>query len=111
MSPDYDIIVVGARVAGSILATLLGRQGHRVLLLGRARFPSDTLSTHFFRAPTFQALERIGVLAEVQRTAPQLINSFNDVDGHVFSEPVEGPNGFNYYLYVRRITLDAILSD
>src|SRR6266496_2542495 len=48
---DYDVIIVGARVAGSVLAALLGGQGHRVLLLEKAHFPSDTLSTHFFRAP------------------------------------------------------------
>ena len=107
---DYDVIVIGARVAGSVLATLLGQRGHRVLLLERARFPSDTLSTHFFRAPAFQTFERVGVFEDVQRTASALVSSFNDVDGHVFSEPVEGLNGFNYYLCVRRITLDAILA-
>jgi flavin-dependent dehydrogenase len=111
MSMDYDVIIVGARVAGSVLATLLGQHGHRVLLLERARFPSDTLSTHFFRAPAFQAFERMGVFDSVQRTAPHLINSFNDVDGHVFTEPAEGANGFNYCLCVRRITLDAILAE
>ncbi len=110
MNVDYDAIVIGARVAGSVLATLLGQQGHRVLLLERARFPSDTLSTHFFRAPAFRAFERIGVFDEVRRTAPTLVNDFNDVDSHVFSEPVEGDDGLNYYLCVRRITLDEILA-
>ena len=43
----YDAIVVGARVAGSPTAMLLARQGHRVLLVDRAGFPSDTLSTHY----------------------------------------------------------------
>jgi flavin-dependent dehydrogenase len=33
---DDDVITVGARVAGSVLATLLGRKGHRVLLLEKA---------------------------------------------------------------------------
>ena len=44
---DYDVIIVGARVAGSALAVLLGQHGNRVLLLDKAHFPSDTLSTHF----------------------------------------------------------------
>ncbi len=42
---EYDVIVIGARVAGSTLATLLGQAGYRVLLADRARFPSPTLST------------------------------------------------------------------
>ncbi len=46
MPPSYDAIVVGARCAGSPTAMLLARQGHRVLLVDRASFPSDTMSTH-----------------------------------------------------------------
>ena len=47
MSEKYDVICVGARIAGAIAASLLGDYGHRILALDRARFPSDTLSTHF----------------------------------------------------------------
>jgi flavin-dependent dehydrogenase len=43
----YDAIVVGARCAGAPTAMLLARHGHRVLLVDRASFPSDTVSTHF----------------------------------------------------------------
>jgi geranylgeranyl reductase family protein len=38
---DYDAIVVGAGPAGSTLARDLARQGVRVLVLDRARFPRD----------------------------------------------------------------------
>jgi 2-polyprenyl-6-methoxyphenol hydroxylase-like FAD-dependent oxidoreductase len=107
---DYDVIVVGARVAGCILAGLLARQGHRVLLLDRAHFPSDTLSTHFFRAPALQSFERLGILAEVLASGPPLRQSFNDIDGRVFSEPVNGPDGLSFYLCIRRITLDWLLT-
>ena len=37
----YDAIVIGARCAGSPTATLLARQGYRVLLLEKATFPSE----------------------------------------------------------------------
>lgn len=109
MQPDFDVIVVGARIGGSITATLLGQKGHRVLVLERAHFPSDTLSTHFFRYPTFNALQRLGVLEKVYAIAPKLVENFNDIDGHVFTEPVESPEGPSHYLCVRRITLDDIL--
>ena len=47
----YDAIVVGARCAGSPTAMLLARKGYRVLVVDRATFPSDTVSTHFVHAP------------------------------------------------------------
>lgn len=106
---DYDVIVVGARVAGSILAILLAERGHSVLLLDRAKFPSDTLSTHFFRAPAFRSFQAAGVLDQVLAVAPHLTVNYNAIDGVVFPEPVDRPDDFPFYLCVRRITLDAIL--
>lgn len=41
MSADYDVIIVGARVAGASLAARLGARGCKVLLLDRSRFPSE----------------------------------------------------------------------
>jgi len=108
-SLDYDVIVVGARVAGSILATLLGEGGHRVLLLDRSSFPSDTLSTHFFRAPALSAFKQVGVYDEVQAVAPHLTVNYNVVDGIVFPEPVDRPADYPFYMCVRRITLDDML--
>lgn len=107
--PDYDVIIVGARVAGSITATLLGEKGYRVLALDRAHFPSDTLSSHFFRAPSFRSFEQAGVLDEVLAVAPKLTVSHNVIDGHAFAEPVDEPEDFPFYMSIRRITLDDIL--
>jgi flavin-dependent dehydrogenase len=107
---DYDVIIVGARIAGSVLATLLGQQGHRVLLLDKAHFPSDTLSTHFFRAPALRVFERLGVLEAVKSAAPPLRVLWNYIDGHVISEPVEAAEEhLRFFLCERRITLDWIL--
>src|SRR3954447_15642734 len=64
----YDVIVVGARCAGSPTAMLLARQGYRVLLTDRATFPSDTISTHFIRPPGLAALARWGLLDRVAAT-------------------------------------------
>src|SRR5688572_16324921 len=86
---DYDVIIVGARVAGSVLATRLGQLGNRVLLLEKGNFPSDTLSTSFFRAPALRIFEKIGVLNEVKSAAPPLEIMWNYIDGHVLSEPVD----------------------
>jgi 2-polyprenyl-6-methoxyphenol hydroxylase-like FAD-dependent oxidoreductase len=107
---DYDVIIVGARVAGSALAALLGQHRHRVLLLEKAHFPSDTLSTHFFRAPALRVFERLGVLDEVKSAAPPLTVLWNYIDGHVLSDPIEASEAhLRYFLCERRITLDWIL--
>ena len=106
---DYDVIIVGARIAGSVLASHLGDRGHRVLLLDRDTFPSDTLSTHFFRAPAIRVFDALGVLGEVEAEAPRLTVDYNVIDGTVFPEAVDEPEDYPYYLCVRRITLDHIL--
>lgn len=111
MRTDYDAIVVGGRVAGSITATLLGEYGYRVLVLDRAHFPSDTLSTHFFRSSALKVFQRMGVFDQVQSVAPHMVEMFNDINGHMWSEPVVDKDGLNYFLCVRRITLDAILAE
>ena len=61
----YDAIVVGGRVAGASTAMLLARAGASVLLLERAAYGSDTLSTHgLMRAGVLQ-LSRWGLLDQV----------------------------------------------
>src|SRR5512143_2320214 len=62
MNHAHDVIVVGARCAGAPTAMLLARQGHDVLLVDRATFPSDTLSTLVIHASGVSALRRWGVL-------------------------------------------------
>jgi 2-polyprenyl-6-methoxyphenol hydroxylase-like FAD-dependent oxidoreductase len=108
--PDqFDVIVVGARCAGSPLATLLARAGMRVCLVDRAGFPSDTPSTHGIQPTGVKVLERLGVLDAVLEVTPPIERGtvvFDDarveVDG--VSERLGAP-----MLSTRRITLDAIL--
>jgi 2-polyprenyl-6-methoxyphenol hydroxylase-like FAD-dependent oxidoreductase len=61
MTTGYDAIVVGARCGGSPTAMLLARKGYRVLMVDRATFPSDTVSTHFIHAPGMAILNRWGL--------------------------------------------------
>ena len=65
MSKQYDAIIVGARCAGAPTAMLLARLGYSVLVVDRATFPSDTLSTHVIHAPGVAALQRWGLLDRV----------------------------------------------
>src|SRR4051812_47621453 len=61
----YDAIVVGARCAGSSTAMLLARKGYRVLIVDRAAFPSDTISTHIIWPPGVSCLKRWNLLDQV----------------------------------------------
>lgn len=61
----FDVIIIGARVAGSPTAMLLARKGYKVLLVDRASFPSDTLSTHQVQLQGSAALKRWGLLDKV----------------------------------------------
>jgi 2-polyprenyl-6-methoxyphenol hydroxylase-like FAD-dependent oxidoreductase len=65
---SFDAIVIGARCAGSPTAMLLARAGHRVLLVDKATFPSDTMSTHLVHPPGVAALERWGLLEPLEST-------------------------------------------
>ena len=69
MAAPYDVIVVGARCAGSPTAMLLAQKGYRVLVVDRATFPSDTVSTHFIHPPGVASLERWGLLDAVRAAA------------------------------------------
>lgn len=71
----YDAIVVGARCAGSPVAMLLARKGHKVLVVDRATFPSDTMSTHFIQAPGMVRLARWGLVDKLFETGcPPITN-------------------------------------
>jgi flavin-dependent dehydrogenase len=73
---EYDAIVVGARCAGSPTAMLLARKGYRVLVVDRASFPSDTISTHLIHPPGVAALDEWGLLERVLATGCPAIDTY-----------------------------------
>jgi flavin-dependent dehydrogenase len=62
MQWDYDVIVVGAGVAGSAAAIALGREGARVLLLDRATFPRHKTCGEGIMPEGVAILDSMGVL-------------------------------------------------
>src|SRR5262245_13659178 len=76
MTRPFDVIVVGARCAGSPTAMLLARKGYRVLLVDRATFPSDTVSTHLLHPLGAEALSRWGLLERLVATGCPTIHPF-----------------------------------
>lgn len=85
---SYEAIVVGGRCAGAPLAMLLAREGHRVLLVDKATFPSDTLSTHFVWPRGFSYLNKWGLLERVRSRTPSFEQMDVTIDGIDFSGSV-----------------------
>jgi flavin-dependent dehydrogenase len=108
----YDVIVVGARCAGSPLAMLLARRGHRVLLLDRSTFPSDTPSTHYIHQAGLSRLRDWGLLDQVIATGvpPMTYLNFSYTDIYIrgFADPIDG---LEAVYSPRRTILDKILID
>src|SRR6187200_2221971 len=108
----YDAIVVGARCAGSPTAMLLARKGYRVLLLDRAGFPSDTLSTHYIHQPGVARLKRWGLLdAIIASNCPPARRQAFDVGPFVLTGTPPPADGVAEAYAPRRKVLDQILVD
>jgi flavin-dependent dehydrogenase len=108
----YDAIVVGARVAGAPTAMLLARKGYRVLLVDRATFPSDIMSTHYIHQPGVAALGRWGVLdAVVASNCPPIRTITVDVGFFSGTVPVPPLGEVDATYCPRRTVLDKILVD
>jgi flavin-dependent dehydrogenase len=109
---DFDVIVVGARCAGSPTAMLLARHGHRVLVVDRATFPSDTLSTLVIHCTGVAALRRWELLDRVVATSCPPIDRYRFDFGPVVIEGTPRPcDGISTAYAPRRTVLDAILLD
>jgi flavin-dependent dehydrogenase len=106
----FDAIVIGARCGGSATAMLLARQGHSVLVVDRAEFPSDTFSTHFVTAPGTALLERWGAIPRLkERGVPFFDYILLNVAGNVMNTAdVFGPLNV---CSPRRTDLDTVLRD
>jgi flavin-dependent dehydrogenase len=109
----YDAIIVGARCAGSPLAMLLARAGHRVLVVDRATFPSDTMSTHFVQVPGMLRLAQWGLEDKVWATNCPAVTSarFDLGGGEVMDFDIPLHPSMRGLAAPRRHLLDKILVD
>lgn len=106
----HDAIVVGARVAGSPLAMLLARKGHRVLVVDRATFPSDTMSTHYVQSDGVKRLQEWGLYDAVMASNCPPIP---EIAFHVGGVRMPAPRDPSMpdAICPRRIVLDSVLVD
>ena len=112
MTNAYDAIVIGARCGGSPTAMLLARAGYRVLLVDKASFPSDTMSTHFLHPPAVAALGRWGILERLEASGCPAVTTYDFDFGPVSIAGSPRPvDGEARAFAPRRTVLDALLVD
>lgn len=72
----WDAAVIGAGPAGALVAYELARQGARVLLIDRARFPREKVCGGCLNGAALAALQQVGLGDLPQRlAAPRLFNT------------------------------------
>jgi flavin-dependent dehydrogenase len=107
----HDVVIVGGRVAGSSTAMLLARLGHDVVVVERASFPSDTVSTHSIARSGVVQLRRWGLLDAVLGSgAPAIRQVTFHALGESVSRAVKPKAGVDLVVAPRRYVLDAILA-
>jgi 2-polyprenyl-6-methoxyphenol hydroxylase-like FAD-dependent oxidoreductase len=108
----HDVVIVGARAAGGATALLLGRLGHDVVLVDRAIFPADTLSTHQLARPGVVQLHRWGLLPAVLASgAPAIRQVSFTAAGESVTLAVKDKAGVDLLVAPRRYILDTIVAE
>jgi 2-polyprenyl-6-methoxyphenol hydroxylase-like FAD-dependent oxidoreductase len=109
----YDAIIVGARCAGAPTAMLLARKGYRILLVDKATFPSDIISTHIIWPHGAEIMDRWGLLDRLASTAcpPVAQRLLFDVGPFALQGGVTDTNAGRGGFCPRRTVLDKLLVD
>jgi 2-polyprenyl-6-methoxyphenol hydroxylase-like FAD-dependent oxidoreductase len=108
----HDVVVVGARAAGAATALLLARFGHDVVVVDRAVFPADTVSTHQVARTGVVALHRWGLLDAVLASgAPAIRQVSFTAAGESITRVIKFKSGVDLLIAPRRYILDALLAD
>lgn len=71
-----DVLINGCGIGGAMLAYLLGRQGHRVVVVEQARRERAINGADLLKPAGIRVVEAAGLLAEVTRRGCLLIRSW-----------------------------------
>lgn len=107
----FDVIVVGARCAGSPTAMLLARKGYRVLVVDRATFPRDTVSTHLVHPLGVAMLSEWGLLDRLAASGCPPIHTYRFDFGPFTISGTPGTDHAPVGFCPRRTVLDKLLVD
>ena len=109
---EFDVVIIGASIAGCTAAMLFGKQGLRVALIEQHKEPKyyKKICTHYIQSSAIPTIDRLGLLEKLEKAGA----NFGSVDfwspwgwfqnnhDKNFEEKIRGVN-------IRRQTLDPIL--
>jgi 2-polyprenyl-6-methoxyphenol hydroxylase-like FAD-dependent oxidoreductase len=106
-----DVVIVGARCAGTAAAVPLARAGHKVIVIDKAKFPADTMSTHVLVPNGVQELQFMGALQKILALDPAKSRylTLHDEDGLELKERFKPFFGIDYGLCIPRDQQDVLL--
>ncbi|MGW0733745.1 NAD(P)/FAD-dependent oxidoreductase [Streptomyces sp. NPDC002851] len=108
---DFDVVIVGARCAGSSLAALLAARGLRVVVVDKSATIGHTLSSNILQADSLSFLERLGAMERL-RAAGARTMSHIDIrleDFHCRTALPQEPGDVGGAACIRRELLDPVL--
>jgi 2-polyprenyl-6-methoxyphenol hydroxylase-like FAD-dependent oxidoreductase len=105
-----DVLVVGSRCAGTATAIGFARAGRSVIAIDRAKFPSDTLSTHTNFPSAVAELQAVGALGRVLAyDPPKCTHGMIEADGVRCLQRFATVDGIDYGICLPRPQLDLAL--
>lgn len=108
----YDVIVVGARVAGAATALQLAQAGMSVLVVDRTHHGADTLSTHALMRGGVVQLQRLGVLPDLRaRGTPAVRKTTFHYGDEAVAVEIKDRDGVDALYAPRRTVLDTAVAD
>ena len=109
---NYDVVVIGARVAGASLAMLLARAGKRVLVIDRDPPGRDTMSTHALMRGAVLLLHRWGLLDRIEAAdTPAIRQTTFHYNEEAFPVYIKERSGVDALYSPRRYVVDAIIAE
>jgi 2-polyprenyl-6-methoxyphenol hydroxylase-like FAD-dependent oxidoreductase len=105
-----DVVIAGSRCAGSAAAIGFRRAGRSVIAVDRAKFPSDTLSTHVNFPSAVAEIQAIGALDRVLAyDPPKCTHGMVEADGVRCLQRFAPVDGIDYGICLPRPELDLAL--
>lgn len=103
-----DVAIIGGSLSGSAAAVALARQGARVVVLEKARFPRARICGEFLSSASRPHLAALGILQSILEAGAETIDRFSVVraNGHRVEAPLPSP-----VLSISRETLDTLAAN